>query len=210
MKSSSKWAERQIHFCRSSPSKLVEKKQTPQLCGRLRGPAADWWKQNWTWCQSHWLKTGWTHVYLRVLSIKQWEKNNDISSVKKMHEILNKNIKVCVWRWSGFIFYGWPEKWISCRSGRIWSVRTVSLFATVRGSVPMVGSIQWKLNFLHFRFHTFSLGRIFRNQQPGSDGGPLRSGQPGVGCHQLPQRCQPGAEHRLQPQPGGELRRPLD
>lgn len=59
------------------------------------------------------------------------------------------------------------------------------------------------------RRHPLSLGWVFRHEQPRSDGGSLRNGQPGVGGQQLPECCQPRPQHRLQPQFRGEARSPL-
>ncbi|XP_035196655.1 RNA-binding protein Musashi homolog 1 isoform X2 [Oxyura jamaicensis] len=55
------------------------------------------------------------------------------------------------------------------------------------------------------RFHPQSHRRISGHHQPRADGRALRSRQPGLGGQQLHQRCQPGPEHRLRPQPRGSL-----
>ena len=66
------------------------------------------------------------------------------------------------------------------------------------------GHISDKNTCVPSRVCPVSLCWIFRYEQPGSDGGPLRNRRTGVGCQQLPQRCKPRPQHRLQPQFRGE------
>lgn len=66
-------------------------------------------------------------------------------------------------------------------------------------------SLNCGCSWFSFRLHSVSLCWVFGDEQPGPDGGPLWNSQSGVGRQQLPERCEPRPEHRIQPQSGGEM-----